>query len=158
MESLFTGAYLTACRELGMEVRMEEPGFRLVGGNDHFSRWVAKASEDADLGRDGRMMVPVFFDVKRHKTKVLVFLGWESMSLDVQYATTPRLIGCDWVGKPAGSHPPTEPPLVNFAGDQQVLATPAVAEVYVQHLLNRDEFRRHCDRYRTRSAILANLR
>ena len=33
-----------------------------------------------------------------------------------------------------------------------------MAEVYVSHLLDRDEFRRHCDRYQTRERILANLR
>ena len=33
-----------------------------------------------------------------------------------------------------------------------------MAEVFVTRLLGRDEFRRHCDRYRTRDAILANLR
>jgi hypothetical protein len=31
------------------------------------------------------------------------------------------------------------------------------AEVYVDRLLDRAEFRRHCDRYQTRSAILENL-
>jgi hypothetical protein len=33
-----------------------------------------------------------------------------------------------------------------------------MAEVYVSQLLDRDEFRRHCDRFKTREAILANLR
>jgi hypothetical protein len=32
-----------------------------------------------------------------------------------------------------------------------------MAEVYVSRLLDRDEFRRHCDRHQTRNAILANL-
>jgi hypothetical protein len=32
------------------------------------------------------------------------------------------------------------------------------AEVYVTRLLDRGEFRRHCDTHRTRSAILAGLR
>jgi len=36
-------------------------------------------------------------------------------------------------------------------------AAPVVAEVYVARLVGRDEFRRHCDRFRTRDAILANL-
>jgi hypothetical protein len=35
----------------------------------------------------------------------------------------------------------------------QVLAVPVMAEDYVGQLLDRDEFRRHCDR----EAILANL-
>lgn len=32
------------------------------------------------------------------------------------------------------------------------------AEVYVSRLLDRTEFRKHCDRHRTAKAILANLR
>jgi hypothetical protein len=32
-----------------------------------------------------------------------------------------------------------------------------MAEVYVNRLLDRDEFRRHCDAYQSREAILANL-
>jgi hypothetical protein len=53
-------------------------------------------------------------------------------------------------------------PLVRFPVDQHrrqpLLATPVMAEVYVSHLLDRDEFRRHCDRYQTLDRILANLR
>jgi hypothetical protein len=32
-----------------------------------------------------------------------------------------------------------------------------MAEVYVSKVMDRDEFRRHCDQYQTCSAILANL-
>ena len=46
---------------------------------------------------------------------------------------------------------------VVFTGARYDLATPVLAEAYVGHLLDRDEFRRHCDRFRTRDAILANL-
>jgi hypothetical protein len=38
------------------------------------------------------------------------------------------------------------------------LAYPVTAEVYVDKILNRDEFRQICDRYKIRSAILANLK
>jgi len=33
-----------------------------------------------------------------------------------------------------------------------------MAEVYVNEILDRDQFRRHCDTYKTKSAILANLK
>jgi hypothetical protein len=49
-------------------------------------------------------------------------------------------------------------PLVRFGQARYRFAVPVTAEVYVGQLLGRDEFRRHCDRYRTRDAILANLR
>jgi hypothetical protein len=158
IERLFTGAYLTVCREFGMEARMEEPGLRLHQGDDHFRRWAGRLRDDPDLGQDARMMVPVFYDVERRQTKVWAFLGWESASLQVQYVTSPRIISCTRDGRPEGSVSPSETPDILFGGDHHELATPVVVEVYVRRLLNRDEFRRHCDRYRTRSAILANLR
>ena len=34
---------------------------------------------------------------------------------------------------------------------------PVLAEVYVTRLLDRDEFRRHRDRYKPQDAILAHL-
>jgi len=37
------------------------------------------------------------------------------------------------------------------------LAYPVFEEIYVSRLLDRDEFRAHCDRHKTRKAILANL-
>ena len=38
------------------------------------------------------------------------------------------------------------------------IAYPVMAEVYVTKILDRNEFRAHCDTYKTRSAILANLK
>ena len=52
---------------------------------------------------------------------------------------------------------PAGPPPVLFSGDRYEFAVPVLAEVYVTRLLDRDEFRRHCDRHKTRDAILANL-
>jgi hypothetical protein len=94
------------------------------------------------------MMVPVFYDLGRKKIKVWAFLGWRSVSVAVAYHERPRVLLVD----------PAPGPRVEFCGDQYELATPVLAEVYVERLLNRDEFRAHCDRHRTRSAILANLR
>jgi hypothetical protein len=54
--------------------------------------------------------------------------------------------------------PAVAPPVVRFQGARYQFAVPVTAEVYVSQLLDRDEFRRHCDRFKTRDAILANLR
>ena len=53
---------------------------------------------------------------------------------------------------------PAGPPPVEFSGDRYEFAVPVMAEVYVSRLLDRDEFRRHCNRFGTRDAILSNLR
>jgi len=46
---------------------------------------------------------------------------------------------------------------ISFTPTARVLPYPVFAEVYVTRVLNRDEFRRHCDRYRTREGILQHL-
>ena len=45
-----------------------------------------------------------------------------------------------------------------FQGETHTLEYPVTAEAYVTRVLSRNEFRRHCDTHRTRSAILASLR
>jgi hypothetical protein len=46
---------------------------------------------------------------------------------------------------------------VIFANEGHQLMFPVTAEIYVSAILDRAEFRKHCDTHRTRSAILAHL-
>jgi hypothetical protein len=149
--SLFEGAAATARRDLGMEAG---PGDEQTAGR-LFRDWKAHLTLDLDVGRDCRMMVPVFFDLQRQKTKVWTFLGWRMERVYVGYRTKPVVLGVEpsKAGGPSGNPPPIE-----FCGEYDEFAVPEMAEVYVAQLLDRDEFRRHCDRHRTRDAILANLR
>jgi hypothetical protein len=169
MEKLFDGAAATARRELGMEVGpSDEEAAR------HFADWRANLAANPDVSRDCHMMVPVFFDVQRRKTKVWAFLGWRTVPVDVAYATEPVMLGVEQE-RPPEPEPtdrlsvlrrkfrrqpepqPAGPPAVEFSGDRHEFAVPVMAEVYASRLLDRDEFRRHCDRHRTRYTILANL-
>jgi hypothetical protein len=144
-----------ACRELGLA---EDTASAAAGGPDEsareFLRWIASIKSDGDVARDARMMVPVFYDLQRRKTKVWVMLGWTSSGAYYSYAQQPTatVIGPD--GKPAAGE---EAPELIFHGSSRVLASPVFAEVYVSRLLDRDEFRQHCDAYATQAAILSNL-
>ena len=51
-------------------------------------------------------------------------------------------------GLPVGPAPATLPRL----------AYPVMAEVYVNEILDREQFHRHCDTYKTKLAILAHLK
>jgi hypothetical protein len=162
MEALFYGAHLTVSRQLGLTT----DGTSDVGSSKgpeadagQFAEWAAKLEEDEDLGQDARMMVPVFFDVQRRKTKVWLFLGWTTKPLRISFATPPRVVNtapaaggllARLVGK-------LKQPEIVFTGTYQELACPVTAEVYVEKILNRDEFRSHCDAYQTESAILESL-
>ena len=170
MEQLFDGAAATAHRELGMGSTSESDRASRV-----FADWSRKLAADADVSRDTRMMVPVFFDQGRRKIKVWAVLGWRTIAVRVTYRVHPQVLdvvptrstesdGGDRLAqlrkkfRKSAEPPASGPPDVLFGGETHPFAVPVMAEVYVTRILDRDEFRRHCDRFKTRSAILANLR
>jgi hypothetical protein len=153
MEKLFDGAASTAFRELGMEDRSGTDDSQQV-----FASWRATVETDADLSRDCRMMVPVYFDEQRQTTKVWAFLGWRTVSVNVEYRTVPEILGVERDLPAAAGAPPRLPPAVEFSCNWHRFAIPVMAETYVTRLLDRDEFRKHCDCFQTREAILASLR
>lgn len=150
VEELFAGASAAASVELGMGP---------PGGGDaaarRFSGWRTKLRSDADVNRDARMMVPLFYDEQRKRTKVWTFLGWRTTGVVVEYRRPPTVLAVEPLT--GAEQPPGAPPPVLFSGDHYELAVPVMAEVYVERLLDRDEFRRHCNRFQCREAILANL-
>lgn len=118
-----------------------------------FSAWRTALKTDPDLSRDARMMVPVFYDDQREQTKVWALLGWHTTPVRVDYEKPPTVLAVE----PAHGTAPSQSPDVLFNATTYELAVPVTAEVYAKTLLDRDEFRRHCDRFKTRDAILSNL-
>jgi putative hemolysin len=76
---------------------------------------------------------------------VWAILGWATRQLGVHFATPPRAEVL--AGRAA----------VRFRATSREVAYPVFAEAYVTRLLDRDEFRAHCDHYKTRERILAHL-
>jgi hypothetical protein len=150
MQRLFDGAAATASQELGMEPLPDSSA-----SIRRFAEWRARLTADRDIRRDARMMVPVFYDLQRRKTKVWAFLGWRTVSVSVGYGVEPTILVVEPTN-PAEQSPPKPPPVL-FSSESYGFAVPVIVEVYVETLLNRREFRRHCDRYQNRSAILTNL-
>jgi hypothetical protein len=155
MEKLFYGAHVTACRQIGMTA-LGSPriGVTADAAAAAFAEWRKQIGEDVDVGRDSRMMVPVFYDLRREKTKVWVFLGWSRRTLLADFAARPSYAVYDPQGQPESGRNVN----VSFHSESQTLVYPVMAEVYVSKILDREEFRLHCDRYKTRAAILANLK
>ena len=157
LEAIFAGASTEVSRELGLAQAVTAepraaPGRSPLADGQSFRQWVRTIKSDPDIGRDARMMVPVFFDRGRVKTKVWVFLGWSQRPVNFWFATPPS-VEITLNGKPAQAGDVE----VEFGMSHQTLWYPVTAEVYVEQILNRDEFRRLCDRYKTRSEILKNL-
>jgi hypothetical protein len=101
-----------------------------------FQDWASKMDNDPDLGRDPRMMVPVFYDVQRKKTTVWVLLGWRTRLLWISYVTPPVVQMKDKNGRAADNEID-----IKFSGQYEFAAYPVSAEVYVSRLLNRKNFR-----------------
>jgi hypothetical protein len=175
IEALFYGAHATVSRQLGLTAdATSEVGSGKGPEADaaRFAEWARNLEADEDLGNDARMMVPVFYDLQRQKTKVWLFLGWTSKRLRIYFATPPRVVDpqatsaasaatglfARLFGKREQPQPACELPRMIFTDAYRDLVCPVTAEVYVDQILNRDEFRRHCDTYKTQSAILQSLR
>lgn len=152
MQALFFGAAGQVGRQLGMQATAE--GKRDADADAKaFTRWSGTLASDPDLSRDARMMVPVFYDLKRRKTKVWVFLGWAERPVRISFVKQPSAeVFKDDKPVTAGG------PELKFVGTSYTIAYPVTAEVYVTQILDRAEFRKHCDQYKTQSAILKNLR
>jgi hypothetical protein len=152
MIALFRGAHACVNRQLALppnDVLPQLPG--LAAAISTFQNWANEVDKDPDLGRDTRMMVPVFYDVERKKNKVWVVLGWAKRPLIISYVTPPTVQVKDTNGRPADHVD------IGFTSQYEFAAYPISAEVYVNRLLNREEFQKHCDRYGTTEKILANL-
>ncbi len=94
---------------------------------------------------------------------------WSWPPNKVCFVNPPEVVSCRLEGSPAfpaavlkrlfgrGGKPSGVDPKIIFEAIFLDIATPVTAEVYVTKILNRDEFRRHCDLHETASAILASL-
>lgn len=133
--AVFRDAASVAAFELGMA-----PASETAASNLH--RWL---NESGISGEDIRMMVPVFYDVGRNKMKVWAVLGWATRLLSVSFATPPAVVEIE-----NGQR-------VEFTATHRPLAYPVFVEAYVSHLLDRKEFRAHCDKYKTTAAIVEHL-
>lgn len=157
MQALFHGAYLQACREIGMRPG-SQPGLGSgKDGNAHraiLKAWLASIRKDPDLGKDVRMMVPIFYDLGRRKTKVWMVLGIATKPLSVSYLTRPLVRGMKGPDRRDVKSSDVE---VNFTFDYHRAAYFATAEVYVTRLLGRNEFREYCARHKTYRAIVSKL-
>ncbi|MEX2173548.1 MAG: hypothetical protein WD872_04245 [Pirellulaceae bacterium] len=155
---LFYGAHVVASRQLGLSEQVIAAG----GSPDlpsqaaaAFLQWAGIAGSDPDLARDARMMVPVFVDQVTGRIKVWCVLGWSSQTAWASYSKQPQVSATDAKGKAVDLAARFE----MIYGTQTLdLAAPVFAEAWVTKLLDRDEFRRHCDTYVTPAVILANLK
>ena len=151
MQALFLGAYAAVSDDLGLTA--EDGAAAHVAA---FETWQANLAQDPDLKRDVRMMVPLYYDAQRRRTKVLVFLGWSRREVTIGFAAPPRLqaLAPDSASLPADAETPRE---VRFVPRYETVFYPVSAEILVPRLLDRDQFRALCDEKRSVAAIVQAL-
>ncbi len=156
MEALFYGAALIVANETGCALQITNRDGSGNGRNNDIEfarRWMNHLSDDPDVSRDNRMMVPVFYDIQKSMTKVWVVLGYEKKSVEVGFKSTPPITVFDGNGKKIDASRLD----VHYNDQVRSLWYPVFAEIYVKNILDRDEFRKLCDRYATRPEILKAL-
>jgi hypothetical protein len=153
MEHLFLGAHVSTSRELGLLPNLLT-GSEAVARDaaDRFAAWAINAASDPDLSADLRTMVPVFYDVGRRRTKVWLFLGWACRRVTVSFAHPPRATVRNLQGQVVREHP-----RIRWGGLSAELPYPVTAELYVDRILTREEFRKLCDACGTHSEVLRRL-
>jgi len=153
IETLFLGAQVSVSRELGLAPDTATGSDTSTSeAAERFVAWRRELKSDPDLNLDLRAMVPVFHDLGRDKTKVWAFLGWSRRPITVSFAKPPQATIRDLKGRPLREHPP-----IRWGKLHADLHYPVTAELYVDRILNRDEFRKVCDSCGTRSEILRRL-
>ena len=129
MEALFQGAYLRSCDEIGLK---PEPGAVSPNNADLdralLAAWLESIPKDPDLGKDIRMMVPVFYDINRGKTKVWAVLGVGSKPLNVSYVHPPTV---KEIRGPHGARVNPRDAYLEFVNQSTHLTYIVSAEVYV---------------------------
>ena len=144
MLGLFEGAATTCEREIGASAADRGDAENV------FTRW--DLTQDPDLSTDVRMMVPVFYDEGRRRTKVWAVLGWSERDLLISFKQSPGIVVRNIAGRDI-----TENYDIQFGTRSHTIAYAEFAEVYVDRILDRDEFRALCDEHGSREKILAAL-
>jgi hypothetical protein len=152
IEALFFGAHVKISQELGLAPDTRGSSVTASDAADRFASWMRDLSSDPDLNMDLRAMVPVFYDVERRKTKVWAFLGWTDRPITISFAQPPKAT----VRNLDGTRP-SRAPEIRWGFLYEQLRYPVTAELYVDKVLNRDEFRKLCDSCVTRSEIVRRL-
>ncbi len=156
MESLFYGAAELSASEIGHTLKLPEeyrPDIDKNRSVETVKKWGKNLSLDRDLSEDSRMMVPVFYDPEKDRTKVWVFLGYEKKDIKMDFSCPPEVEIFDKTGRKLEKD---EIEIV-YKSNRRELICPVSGEIYVKKILDREEFRRICKSYKSPREILSAL-
>jgi hypothetical protein len=154
LEALYYGAHVAARQDLGLA---PGAGARLGSGDPArdlaaFVRFARGAARDVDVRADVRAMVPLAYAPDRGKVRVRAMVGWARRPLVVTFARPPDARVFDAAGRDV-----TAETTVRWTSATATLHYPVELELEVARVLDRDAFRRLCDRKKSPRAIAEHL-
>lgn len=151
MAFLFRGAWVTSCEELGLQPDIDATAAesaRVV-----FRRWQQHAASDPDLCSDIRHAEPLWFDDRRRRFRVVVYLGVETRRLRIGFANPPR-VQVFVTAPERDAFTSAQPQLGEATG---MVLSPVVIECDLKKVPTRAELRAICDSCSTLEQVKAAL-
>lgn len=140
VESILRGASETARREVGL---VPDAGAAVAVAR--FEAWRSMREGDPDVTSDTRMMVPVSY--VGEAVRVWAFLGWTERVITAHFQRCPRVV----------AERSSARVQIDFQSEVYKVDAPVMVEMWVGERLDRDAFRRVCDRHRTVEEIVRAL-
>jgi hypothetical protein len=154
MRDRFYGFYLISCEDIGLPPElMPDEHVDSAAATKVALQWLNDSQRDPDLALDTRVAVPIYIDYQSGKTRLWATLGVRLAPLAARYAAPPK-IRVAGSSNPWQDVKPETPRPANY-----VIPVDEFAEFDLDgsRVLNRDELRALCDKYKTKEEILKAL-
>ena len=154
MRDRFYGFYLVSCEDIGMRPElMADEHVDAAAATKAALKWLADLQHDPDLALDTRVAVPIYIDYQNGKTRLWATLGVRLAPLEATYAAPPKI-------RAAGSSNAWQDvKFETLRPANYVIPVDEFAEFELDgsRMLNRNELRALCDKYKTKEEILKAL-
>ncbi len=154
MQKRFYGLYLVVCDDIGMTPQFapqenvdQEECYQLA------CQWLEQIKENPDLAKDTRVSIPVTYDRGKSRTRLWSTLGVRLAQLNVNYVTPPQIrIPGETAWQKVEMH--------ECKGKRYIIAVDEWAELDCagRRSFTRAQFRKLCEKYPTRDAIIAAVK
>lgn len=139
MRTLFLGAYYLCLEDLGDPLPDPLDGeikLAMVYARQFLANW----KQDSDICTDSRMMVPLYYDIEKKKTRVSVVCGYLSRDVAVEFARHPEVHATDSKGNDVDIN-------VTWSKSGYKTVYPIQFECDVVQVLDRESLREIANKY-----------
>ena len=154
IQKRFYGLYLVVCDDIGMVPQFAPQ--ENVDQEDCYQtacQWLEQIKENPDLAKDTRVSIPVAYDLEKSRTRMWSTLGVRLAQFNVNYVTPPQV-------RILGEKSWQKVELHECKDKRYIIAVDEWAELDCagRRSFTRAQFRKLCDKYQTRDAIIAAVK